>query len=58
MKVVSYILALATLLMSSSAYAITMGDFKQVDCSLPIFTENGCAVSPNTQCFDGGALKA
>ncbi len=58
MKVVPYLLAVLLLSLSSSAYAITMGDFKKVDCSQSIFASNGCAVSPNTECFDGGTLKA
>jgi len=58
MKVIPYLLAASTFFVASSAFAITMGDFKKVDCSLPVFTANGCAVSANTQCFDGGSLKA
>lgn len=58
MKVIPYLIAVSALCFSSSAYAITMGDFKQTDCALPVFANNGCAVSSNTQCFEGGALKA
>lgn len=35
-----------------------MGDFKKVDCSLPVFSNNGCSVSANTECFEGGSLRA
>lgn len=58
MKPILSILAVSMLGISSSAYAITMGDFKKTDCSLPIFSGNGCAPSANTECFEGGSLKA
>jgi hypothetical protein len=58
MKLILSLLAVAMLGVSSSAYAITMGDFKKTDCSLPIFSGNGCATSANTECFEGGSLKA
>ena len=58
MKVTPFLLAVSTFFVSSSAFAITMGDFKKVDCSLPVFSNNGCAVSADTECFEGGALKA
>ena len=57
MKVIPYAVVVSAFFFTSSAHAITMGDFKPADCSLPVFTSNGCPVSQHTQCFEGGSLR-
>jgi LPXTG-motif cell wall-anchored protein len=64
MIISSYILApmkarfliASLLLLGSTQVFAASGDYKQVDCTLPVFTANGCAASASTQCFDGGSV--
>ncbi len=55
MKASRILIAGILFLASTQVFAAT-GDYKQVECSLPAFMNNGCATATNTQCFDGGIV--
>lgn len=58
MKAYRFLLASMIFATVSTAHAATIGNYKEVDCALPVFSSNGCAPSQNVQCFDGGSVVA
>lgn len=60
MKATQILAAGALFMISTQAFAATIGEYNKVDCaSNPVFTANGClANNPNFECFDGGTVVA
>jgi LPXTG-motif cell wall-anchored protein len=58
MKAYRFLLASVIFSLVTPTYAATIGNYKEVDCALPVFSSNGCAPSANVQCFEGGTVVA